>query len=126
MIQQLLWEQPQTLLGVLLRVFVQGEVYRFEGRVWVEPRRCFGVSLGRYLFASVEALHHEYGHCLQSRILGPLYLPLVGLPSFLRAGWSIVLCRVFGRSSVEVRKWYYGGYPEKWADELGGVVRRYE
>ncbi len=28
-------------------------------------------------------LEHEYGHSVQSLILGPAYLPVVGLPSFL-------------------------------------------
>ena len=49
-----------------------------------------GVSLGKFIFVPKSAgkdpseflLNHEYGHTIQSLILGPLYLPLIGAPSF--------------------------------------------
>jgi len=62
---------------------------------------------------------HEFGHTFQSRWLGPLYLPLVGLPSTLRNVYGI------GYRELTGRRWqgYFDGYPEKWADELGGLDR---
>lgn len=43
-----------------------------------------GLGGGSYLFM------HEFGHYRQSRIWGPLYLPVIGLPSFLGAHWTEV------------------------------------
>jgi hypothetical protein len=48
---------------------------------------------------------HEWGHSIQCRILGPLYLPVVAIPSFLRAN--------FGAGT------YLNFYTEKWAENLG-------
>ena len=54
---------------------------------YVAPTMNGGVSLGNYIFLSERsglkepAYDHEFGHCIQSRILGPLYLPIVGLCS---------------------------------------------
>jgi len=57
---------------------------------------------------------HEYGHCIQSLILGPLYLIAVGLPSYLWANLPPLrkLRREKGLS-------YYSVYPENWANALG-------
>ena len=55
-------------------------------------------------------LVHEYGHTIQSLILGPLYLPFVGLPSLLWAGCY----RLF-----RIRRAYVSVYPENWAEHLG-------
>lgn len=54
------------------------------------------------------------GHAKQSRLLGPLYLIVIGLPSILWAG-------IHGK--VAPRKSYYWFYTERWADRLGGVGR---
>lgn len=37
---------------------------------------------GRYI-GDEETLKHEYGHSIQSKILGPLYLIVIGLPSLM-------------------------------------------
>jgi hypothetical protein len=62
---------------------------------------------------------HELGHRVQSRWLGPLYLPLVGLPSVARAVYAVTYREVTGK------RWrgYFDAYPERWADELGGISR---
>ncbi len=86
-----------------------------------------GVSLGFFVFHSEhdspfvpvgrENADHEYGHALQSRKLGPVYLPLVGVPSVMRVAYAV------GNRIVRGRRWagYYRGYPELQADKLGGV-----
>ena len=63
---------------------------------------------------------HEYGHSVQSRWFGPLYLLVVGLPSVSRVFYSVYFHRRTGRS------WngYYSGWPEDHADRLGGVPPR--
>lgn len=52
-----------------------------------------GISLGKYIivsqWATQKTIMHEYGHCLQSKILGPLYLLVVGLPSILHAAFVL-------------------------------------
>lgn len=40
---------------------------------------------------SCRMILHEYGHTLQSQILGPFYLPIVGLPSLLSAAHNKIL-----------------------------------
>lgn len=74
-----------------------------------------GVSLGNYIFLSENSglkepvYDHEFGHCIQSRILGPLYLPTVGLCSGLHC--------MFHNSANN----YYDFWTEKWANKLGGI-----
>ena len=60
--------------------------------------------------------HEALGHGTQSRILGPFYLPVIGLPSIIWA-W------LYGAVIPYTRNGYYRFYTEKWADKLGGVVR---
>ena len=124
------WGILQTLLGFALRIVlisrtVSTGYYRRARIIRVSFR--FGVSLGYWIFLSNEApstiKQHEYGHVKQSMILGPLYLPLVGLPSILRAMGAYIAVRWCRANPVLVHRWYYAHYPEKWADRLGGVAR---
>ena len=80
------------------------------------------VSLGEFIFLAPfdsgeeRMLRHEMGHRVQSRMLGWLYLPVIGLPSLV---WNICFKRYRERRGVS----YYDFYTEKWADRLGGVGR---
>ena len=65
----------------------------------------------------IQTVKHEYGHTKQSKYLGLFYLILAGIPSVTRN----ILNRINNKKFNS--KWYYSGYPEKWADELGGVKR---
>ncbi len=129
----LVWELPQSLLGAALFASerARGRIVRVErtkDRVVIETAGT-AVSLGHLVFWSRESSRwhtldvrnraHELGHAHQSRMLGPLYLPLVGIPSTARAAYAFVYRELTGR------KWdgYYRGFPERWADELGGVQR---
>ncbi len=121
----LTWELPQTLLGLLVLGACRLGGAALSGQ-WLRGRHCVrtqgvGVSLGAIVFWFAAArgepydiLRHELGHCVQSRLLGPAYLPLVGLPSILRAGYAWLY---FLRHR---RRWmrYRDGYPERWADRL--------
>lgn len=128
----LAWELPQNVLGALDLAAtvalgrVRGVAYERE-RLFVEVRGSGAVSLGLFVFWSRDDTpyvritatnrEHEYGHSLQSRLLGPLYLPLVGVPSSARVAYAIAYRRLTGR------RWdgYFRGYPEDWADRLAGV-----
>jgi hypothetical protein len=50
----------------------------------------YGVSLGPTTFGGYGFTHwkHEAGHTWQSRLLGPLYLFVVGIPSAAGAAWT--------------------------------------
>lgn len=130
-----LWEAPQTTLGAmnlalqLARENVAG-IERQRGRIFVELRGVGAVSLGHFVFwgtvdsafvrVNPQNKDHEYGHALQSRLLGPAYLLVVGVPSVLRVVYA-------NAQWVATKKpWdaYYDGFPESWADRLGGVTRR--
>lgn len=129
------WELPQNALGacaLALEVATGGAiaVSRERGRLFVESRRS-AVSLGWFVFWARGANRwfvlddstrdHEYGHTFQSRWLGPLYLPVVGVPSVLRVVYAIAYRELTGT------RWggYFDGFPERWADRLGGVTRDY-
>ena len=129
-----LWELPQNLLGISLwgletfagRVL---DIERDRGRLFIQSKGT-AVSLGffvfwangsnRYAVLDEHTRAHEFGHSFQSRWLGPLYLPLVGIPSVSRVLYSI------GYREITGRRWegYFDGYPENWADRLGGVQRK--
>ena len=112
-----LWQLPQNLLGLLLRLVYKGEDSIYEDAVVRRSIRMKGgISLGQYIIieadADIKTLWHEYGHCRQSKMLGWFYLIVVGLPSLIWAG-----IRRYTRRS------YYWFYTEKWADRLAGIER---
>lgn len=128
----LLWELPQNVLGAIDLAITGArgriETMRWEReRLFVQVRGAGAVSLGLFVFWSEDDTpfvritrankDHEYGHSLQSRLLGPLYLPLVGVPSSCRVAYAIAYRTVTGR------RWdgYFRGYPEDWADRLANV-----
>ena len=100
---QCTWGILQTALGfcVFLRhIRRPHRIYR--GAVVTQWRAPSSVSLGLFLFLTdappkdrreknaipdgeilKRLLVHEYGHSVQSLLFGPLYLPLMGLPSAL-------------------------------------------
>lgn len=59
-------------------------------------------------------LVHEYGHTIQSLILGPLYLIVMGIPSTL---WGFLPS--LQRKRKEEGLSYFAFFTEKWANYLG-------
>ena len=110
------WQLPQNLLGwsikTILRLMDEGDgIYHWKA--WS------GLSLGDYIFVNARAsdlmLRHEAGHRRQSVMLGPLYLLIIGLPSFLWASLK--------RAGLFKDRDYYSFYTERWADKLAGIER---
>jgi hypothetical protein len=62
-------------------------------------------------------LEHEYGHTIQSLVLGPLYLVIIGLPSVV---WMNVPALSRWRARTDTS--YYAFYTERWANTLGERV----
>lgn len=127
------WELPQNVLGAALLgvAWASGRLRKVRierGRIFIECRG-FGVSLGLFIFWFHEGnryftpdslmRRHEYGHSFQSRWLGPFYLLAVGVPSVARVLYGVAYREVTGRTWRR----YYAGYPENWADRLGGISR---
>lgn len=119
-ILQVIWGMPQTLLGfaVFLCLYKQPH-YRYRGAVVTGWKKRTGLSLGLFLFvpegtSGKDFLVHEYGHTIQSLILGPLYLLVIGLPSVV---WcNLPWCVTFRRKR---KISYYAFYTEWWANRLG-------
>ena len=126
-----LGQLPQDLVGFFWTRFIEK---KDVNGITVYFGKCFkcGVSLGDYIILDngykrtsfthlLQTVKHEYGHSKQSRMLGFLYLFVVGIPSIT----GNIIDRLFHKnwSYAKSRKWYYSRYPEKWADKLGGVVR---
>lgn len=59
-------------------------------------------------------LVHEYGHTVQSLILGPLYLPIIGIPSAI---W--LNTPRFSQRRRDAQSSYYAFFTERWANRLG-------
>lgn len=112
-----LWQLPQNLIGLAYTAYCldRVSVTKQRGAVFYATRHVRGgVALGRYVFISPlnidrePVYDHEYGHVRQSRMLGPLWLFIVAIPSGLH--------NLFCRASD-----YYHFYTESWANRLGGV-----
>lgn len=124
-----LWQLPQNLLGLILLLFYKHEkvYHRLNGRTFYYTNEMpSGISLGNYIIMNredrKEGMKHEYGHSIQSRILGPLYLFTVGILSLCGNIYDRVAHKNW--TNKESAKWYYNQFVEKWADNLGGVDRQ--
>lgn len=116
---QWLWQLPQHLLALILIKIVGAKKTKTHGGASVYmTHHVFGISLGEYIIVWDESndvvIRHEYGHTLQSRMLGPAYLIIVGLPS--------ITMNLLSRAGILRVDRYYDRWPEDWADRLGGVT----
>lgn len=125
---QATWGILQTLLGAVLflvnfAVSPKSRRYFFHGAAVTEWGYGGSVSLGAFVFVSrrsriphKELLSHEYGHCIQSLILGVLYLPVIGIPSIVWAGF-------FRKFRIRKGILYDTFYTERWANSLGDILK---
>ena len=120
LIIQWTWGILQNLLGFFIFLHCRLRRYpvlRFRHScvtIWRHPD---SASLGMFIFLgspSTDILSHEYGHTIQSLMLGPLYLPFIALPSAI---WCN--SRRFRRSRQRGIYRYSDFYPERWANRLG-------
>jgi hypothetical protein len=114
-----IWQFPQNLLALLIIKITKAtheDVFK-DAEIYYAPIK--GISLGQYIIvnknASENTIKHEYGHTRQSKILGPLYLIIVGLPS--------LTINILSRIKILDNRKYYLRWPESWADKLGEVER---
>jgi hypothetical protein len=126
----LLWQAPQYITGNIYRLFVKTEYAEkyFQSTVYFINAEKFGISFGCQIFLSndkrgKELLPHEYGHSRQSRILGVFYLPVIcvlGLARYLVYERKVKKAET-NDELMRIRKWYFNGFPENWANRLGNV-----
>ena len=115
-----LWQLPQNLIGLFLQLFYkkQTTVKYKDKTIIVCPSFPGGISLGNTIIVQKypitkdtwNTVKHEYGHSIQSKYFGWLYLFVIGIPSALHALVGFTDC-------------YYDFYTEKRADKLGNVNR---
>lgn len=124
-----IWQLPQNLLGLIFLLFYTDEkcFCKVDGRrFYYTPKMPSGISLGNYIILNhedtKEMFYHEYGHSVDSRIWGPLYLLVIGLPSALGNLYSRKYYRTWKYS--DYCEWYYNQPWEKSADRKGGVDRK--
>lgn len=124
------WGFPQTLIGSALYLANKDRHhFDYQGACATIWERGDALSLGKFIFLPSngaegeeelgkvvlpELIEHEYGHSIQSLILGPLYLLLVGLPSVI---WNRL--PYFQRKRMRTGQSYYAPIFEKTANILG-------
>lgn len=129
------WCLPQTLVGLIGKWIFKGKLWHSTGiekylpdKIWVSKTMPSAVSLGKYIIArdgkgylSDHTLKHEYGHQIQSFILGPLYLLIIALPSGLWCWFIHDLVNKIRIKKGKERLSYYWFYTEAWANKLVGL-----
>ena len=112
------WQFPQNLLGLLFLLVLRTRrlVHEQDGRRFYVARAMRGaISLGDYIIISENSARrkpvydHEFGHTVDSRKWGWLYLPVIGLCSGLH-------CLLYDRDAN-----YYDYWTERRANRFGGI-----
>lgn len=139
------WELPQTLLGLAILAWALGKFRKCEFRVVEgvgmlvagEGKSWGAISLGSVVVGD-ERLRpglpsalfmHEFGHVLQSRRSGPLYLWKYGLPSVVSASRKKDHCfhPVEQDANLRARAYFADRHPEMdWPDTLHPIQEEAE
>ena len=128
------WGVLQNIFGLFMfLIYVKKPYYRFRTSivtVWDKPS---SLGCGMFIFLSgteycgankdkdqklqYDTLVHEYGHCIQSLFLGPLFIPVIAIPS---VSWAFF--PFFQKLRRRKRLSYYWLYCEKWANKIGDRI----
>lgn len=133
---QFTWGLLQSLLGLIVfLVHFRSSHCFYYGAIVTEWDSKSSVSLGCFIFITNEPyfadkfkddftktelssrlLVHEYGHTIQSLILGPFYLLAMGIPSTL---WGFLpMAQSKRKNGIS----YFSFFTEKWANYLGEAI----
>lgn len=122
-----LWELPQNILGLIVIIVLRPWYSLGWDDCYFTEKIKNAISLGTYTIAPSEeynnicVMWHERGHRKQSKKYGWFYIPIVLIPAAVRDLWDILFHKHWSHWKRE--KWYYSGFPEKQADELGKLKR---
>ncbi len=136
---QCTWGFVQSFLGAIqFLLHIRDKHFLYHGAVVTEWKTKSSVSLGMFVFVTDEPyfyeklkkdysmdelarrlLVHEYGHTIQSLILGPMYLILIGIPSTL---WGFLPSANKKRKEQQIS--YFSFFTEKWANNLGEKITK--
>lgn len=127
---QCTWGILQTFLGFLFFLcYINKPREIYNGCIITKWDRFGGLSCGLFIFVTNEnsgittpeicdkITVHEYGHTIQSLILGPLFPIIIGIPS---VAWGSLPW--FERFRKENNVSYSAMFTESWADRLGEKV----
>ena len=117
-----IWQLPQHIVALIYFGYLVmmgkdlGIDSRYKQAIVIPCIMRGAVTLGNYVFVGLNSeyrktVKHELGHTIQSKILGPLYLIVIGIPSITYCG----LRRIF--PSLR-KKNYYNFFSEKSANYL--------
>ena len=123
-----IWQLPQNLLGVIWKNIKKGSIITPISNNDIESvgakayliKARGAVTLGKYVFISQTyrdqgmIIKHECGHVKQSKMLGPLYLIVIGVPSILHAWLNDYI-------GCDEESGYSHFYTEKWSDKLMNI-----
>lgn len=128
---QFTWALPQNLVGLAAFLILKRnhEWERFHNSfvTYVEHKNLGGVSVGIFIFMNPKRTDewrndtriHEYGHTIQSLVLGPIWPLVIALPSVI---WCNTPALVKLRKEKDVS--YYTLYCEGWANLWGRAASR--
>ncbi len=128
------WGILQSVLGMIVFLMhVRDRHFWYHGALVTVWKSNSSVSLGMFVFVTEKPyfyeklkgdykmtelfdrlLVHEYGHTVQSMILGPLYLIIMGIPSTL---WGFLPALNKKRKVQQIS--YFSFFTERWANCLG-------
>ena len=123
-----IWQLPQNLLGVIWKNIKKDSIItpisnndiKSVGAKAYLIKAGGTVTLGKYIFISQTyrdqgmTIKHECGHVKQSKMLGPLYLIVIGIPSILHRWLNDYI-------GCDEESGYSHFYTEKLADKLMGI-----
>lgn len=119
------WQLPQSLVGLVMLIY-----FKLSGGITLLTYRNYclgykakqmrgGISLGNFAFLSrtngkyeEDVAHEVDGHTADSKIFGPLYLLVIGIPSLM---WAWL-------RNKDKHPDYYSFYTERLANSHAGLV----
>lgn len=134
---QCTWGCLQTLLGLFhFLAYLRCPHNWYHGAVVTQWPNKASVSLGLFVFVTDDLpyydrvaasmtrpelarrlLVHEYGHTIQSLVLGPLYLLVIGIPSTVWGFWPAL-----NRKRQQEELSYFAFFTERWANVWGEAI----